>query len=142
MGRVAVIDLGTNSTRLIVADVGDERVDEIHFETTITRLGEGVDRRRRLLPLPIPRVRNCLSGYRRTLEALGALLTLRGVTLGRALPEQTLVADVGGGSTELVVGGPGGLRFHESLDIGSGRLTERFLPSDPPTGEELDRCAA
>jgi exopolyphosphatase / guanosine-5'-triphosphate,3'-diphosphate pyrophosphatase len=70
--RVAAIDLGTNSTRLLVADVEDGRVDELHRETRITRLGEGVDRRRRLLPVPIARVRNCLADYRRTAEELGA----------------------------------------------------------------------
>jgi len=70
--RVAAIDLGTNTTRLLVADVADGRVDEVSRRTTITRLGEGVDARRRLLPLPIARVRNCLSDYRRELESLGA----------------------------------------------------------------------
>ena len=181
MGRVAAIDLGTNSTRLLVADVQDGRLEEVVHETTITRLGEGVDRRRRLLPLPIARVRNCLTDYRRTLESLGAertllvatsavrdaengeaflgeiewsygfatrllsgdeeaMMTLRGVTLERELPGETLIADIGGGSTELVVGGRDGLVFHDSLDIGSGRLTERFLPSDPPTDEEVARC--
>src|SRR5581483_2331775 len=70
--RVAALDLGTNTTRLLVADVVDGRVDEVHRETRITRLGEGVDARRRLLPLPIARVRNTLSDYRRTLEQLGA----------------------------------------------------------------------
>jgi exopolyphosphatase / guanosine-5'-triphosphate,3'-diphosphate pyrophosphatase len=73
---VAAIDLGTNSTRLLVADVADGRVDEVVRRTTITRLGEGVDRRRRLLPLPIARVRNCLGEYRRELEAVGAERTL------------------------------------------------------------------
>ena len=70
--RVAAIDLGTNTTRLIVADVTDGTVDAIVRRSTITRLGEGVDARRRLLPLPIARVRNCLSEYRRQLESLGA----------------------------------------------------------------------
>jgi exopolyphosphatase / guanosine-5'-triphosphate,3'-diphosphate pyrophosphatase len=70
--RVAAIDLGTNSTRLLVADVADGEVDELVRRTTITRLGEGVDERRRLLPLPIARVRNCLSDYRREAETLGA----------------------------------------------------------------------
>src|SRR5438094_4790398 len=74
--RVGVVDLGTNSTRLLVADVEDGRVDEVARETRITRLGEGVDERRRLLPLPIARVRNCLSDYRRRAEALGAERTL------------------------------------------------------------------
>lgn len=70
--RVAVVDLGANSTRLLVADVDGERVDEVVRRTAITRLGEGVDERRRLLPLPVARVRNVLSDYRRELEQLGA----------------------------------------------------------------------
>jgi len=74
--RVAAVDLGTNTTRLLVADVEDGRVGEVHRETRITRLGEGVDARGRLLPLPIARVRNALSEYRRTLERLGAERTL------------------------------------------------------------------
>jgi exopolyphosphatase/guanosine-5'-triphosphate,3'-diphosphate pyrophosphatase len=74
--RVAAVDLGTNTTRLLVADVDDGRAVEVHRETRITRLGEGVDARRRLLPLPITRVRNVLSDYRRTLERLGAERTL------------------------------------------------------------------
>ncbi|HEX3267842.1 MAG TPA: exopolyphosphatase, partial [Gaiellaceae bacterium] len=74
--RVAAVDLGTNSTRLLVADVADGRVDELHRETRITRLGEGVDERRRLLPVPIARVRNVLSDYRRTIEELDAERTL------------------------------------------------------------------
>jgi exopolyphosphatase / guanosine-5'-triphosphate,3'-diphosphate pyrophosphatase len=180
--RVAAIDLGTNSTRLLVADVEGGRVDEVERRLTITRLGEGVDGRRRLLPVPIARVRNALSDYRRTAEGLGAervlavatsavrdaengeaflgeiewsygfstrllsgdeeaLLTLRGVTAGRSLEPRTLLADVGGGSTELVVGGPDGVDWHRSLDIGCVRLTERFLSSDPPTHAELDACA-
>jgi exopolyphosphatase/guanosine-5'-triphosphate,3'-diphosphate pyrophosphatase len=66
--RVAAIDLGTNSTRLLVADVENGCIDELHRETRITRLGEGVDERRRLLPVPIARVRNVLSEFRRTAE--------------------------------------------------------------------------
>jgi exopolyphosphatase/guanosine-5'-triphosphate,3'-diphosphate pyrophosphatase len=181
--RVAAVDLGTNSTRLLVADVVDGRLEEVERLLTITRLGEGVDGRRRLLPLPIARVRNCLADYRRTVERLGAertlavatsavrdaengeaflgevewsygfetrllagddeaLLTLRGVTAGRVLEAGTLVVDVGGGSTELVMGGPQGIEFHVSLDAGCVRMTERFLDSDPPAAAELDACAA
>lgn len=70
--RVATIDLGTNATRLLVADVDDDRVEEVVRRTHITRLGEGVDARRRLLPLPIARVRNVLTEYRQEAEALGA----------------------------------------------------------------------
>jgi exopolyphosphatase/guanosine-5'-triphosphate,3'-diphosphate pyrophosphatase len=73
--RVAAVDLGTNSTRLLVADV-DGELTEVVRRLAITRLGEGVDRRRRLLPLPIARVRNVLADYRRELEALGAERTL------------------------------------------------------------------
>jgi exopolyphosphatase / guanosine-5'-triphosphate,3'-diphosphate pyrophosphatase len=175
--RVGVVDLGTNSTRLLVADVQDGRVDEVSRETRITRLGEGVDERRKLLPLPIARVRNVLSDFRRELEANGAervlalgtsairdaengdaflgeiewsygfttrllsgddeaALTRRGVANGRELPGHVLVLDVGGGSTELITSDN-----RISLDIGSVRLTERFLRSDPPTGEELVTCA-
>jgi exopolyphosphatase / guanosine-5'-triphosphate,3'-diphosphate pyrophosphatase len=176
--RVAAVDLGTNSTRLLVADVEGGRVDEVHRETRITRLGEGVDQRRRLLPAPVARVRNSLADYRATLERLGAertlaiatsavrdaengeaflgeiewsygfatrllsgdeeaLLTRRGVASGRELEPATLVVDIGGGSTELILD-----EDHVSLDIGSVRLTERFLSSDPPARDELDACAA
>jgi exopolyphosphatase/guanosine-5'-triphosphate,3'-diphosphate pyrophosphatase len=176
--RVGVVDLGTNSTRLLAADVDGERVQEIERRTEITRLGEGVDERRKLLPLPIARVRNVLSDYRRELERLGAervltiatsavrdaengeaflgeiewsygfttrlltgdeeaALTLRGVTGGRQLDEGTLVLDVGGGSTELIT-----TAERTSLDVGSVRLTERHLHSDPPTRDELEAAAA
>ncbi|MGB2953805.1 MAG: Ppx/GppA phosphatase family protein [Gaiellaceae bacterium] len=181
--RVAVVDLGTNTTRLLVADVDGERVEEVLRRTEITRLGEGVDARRRLLPLPIARVRNTLAEYRRALDSLGAertlaiatsairdaengeaflgevewsygfttrllsgeeeaLLTFRGATGGRELDEETLVVDLGGGSTELVAGDADGVRFDDSLDIGSTRLTERFLHADPPEPAELADCAA
>jgi exopolyphosphatase/guanosine-5'-triphosphate,3'-diphosphate pyrophosphatase len=180
--RVAAVDLGTNSTRLLVADVDDGRIDELVRRTKITRLGEGVDERKRLLPVPIARVRNVLTDFRREGEQLGAQRTLlvatsavrdaengeaflgeiewsygfatrlltgdeeaelsfRGAALGRELGEDTLLLDIGGGSTELVIGDSDGLGFHESLDIGSVRLTERFLHSDPPSSEELDACA-
>ena len=175
--RVGGVDLGTHSTRLLVAEVDHGRVEEVARHTQITRLGEGVDERRKLLPLPIARVRNVLADYRRELEELGAervlaigtsairdaengeaflgevewsygfatrllsgsdeaQLTRRGVANGRELGDDTLVLDVGGGSTELITA-------HErtSLDVGSVRLTERHLRSDPPTDEELDAAA-
>lgn len=174
MTRVAAVDLGTNSTRLLVADVENGRVDEIVRRSVVTRLGEGVDARRRLLPVPIARVRNALSDFRRELEALGAertlavatsavrdaengeaflgeiewsygfatkllsgndeaLLTRRGVGV---LESKALLLDVGGGSTELSTDG-----LTASLDVGSVRLTERFLHSDPPSPAELDAAA-
>jgi exopolyphosphatase/guanosine-5'-triphosphate,3'-diphosphate pyrophosphatase len=180
--RVAAVDLGTNSTRLLVADVEDGKIVDVARETHVTRLGEGVDQRRRLLPVPVTRVRNVLTDYRRTLESLGAertlaiatsairdaengesflgeiewsygfatqllsghdeaLMMFRGVTAERELDAGTVIVDVGGGSTELVAGEPDGVRWHDSLDIGSVRLTERFLRSDPPTKDELDACA-
>jgi exopolyphosphatase / guanosine-5'-triphosphate,3'-diphosphate pyrophosphatase len=74
--RVAAVDLGTHATRLLVADVDDGRIEEVERDLVFTKLGEDVDKRRRLLPLPIARVRNCLSGYRRRIEALGAERTL------------------------------------------------------------------
>ena len=180
--RVAAVDLGTNTTRLLVADVADGRVDDVVRRQKITALGEGVDERKRLLPVPIARVRNVLTDFRREAEQLGAERTLlvatsavrdaengeaflgeiewsygfatrlltgdeeaelafRGAALGRELDQDTLLVDIGGGSTELVVGDSNGFRFHESLDIGSVRLTERFLHSDPPPAEELEACA-
>jgi len=181
--RVAAIDLGSNSTRLLVADVEDGRPDDVVRRLKITRLGEGVDERKRLLPAPIARVRNVLTDFRREAEELGAERTLavatsavrdaengeaflgevewsygfttrllsgheeaelsfRGASAGRELAEDTLLIDIGGGSTELVVGGPEGLSFHDSLNMGGVRLTERFLHSDPPTDEELAACGA
>jgi exopolyphosphatase/guanosine-5'-triphosphate,3'-diphosphate pyrophosphatase len=70
--RVAAIDLGTNATRLLVADVSNGDMTEIVRRTRITRLGEGADARRRLLPVPIARVRNALTDFRREAEELGA----------------------------------------------------------------------
>jgi exopolyphosphatase/guanosine-5'-triphosphate,3'-diphosphate pyrophosphatase len=180
--RVAALDLGTNTTRLLVADVDDGRVEDLERRVQITRMGESVDARRRLLPLPIARVRNSLTEYRRALEQLGAervlavatsavrdaengeaflgeiewsygfttrllsgsdeaLLTFSGATLSRRLERATLVVDLGGGSTELIVGDREGVRFHVSLDAGSVRMTERYLHSDPPTSLYLEQCA-
>jgi len=155
---VASVDLGTNTTRLLVGRVEDERVEELHRETRITRLGEGVDARGRLLPVPIARVRNALSDYRRTAESLGAERTLLVATsavreaengeafLGEIewsygfatrllsggeeaeltqrgvgeLAAASLLVDIGGGSTELLLDG-----FRTSLPLGSVRFSER-----------------
>ncbi|HEV3478679.1 MAG TPA: Ppx/GppA phosphatase family protein [Gaiellaceae bacterium] len=178
--RVAAIDQGTNTTRLLVADVEDGELEEVFKRVEITRLGEGVDSRRRLLPLPITRVRNVLTEYRREAERLGAErillvatsavrdaengeaflgeiewsygfvtrllsgdeeaeLTYRGAADGR--PGATLVVDPGGGSTEFVVGDGGAVSSRASVDVGSTRLTERFLRADPPTADELAAAA-
>ena len=165
--RVGAVDLGTNSTRLLVADVQDGVVTEVGRGLRITRLGEGVDTRRKLLPVAIARVRNVLTDYRRDLDRLEAdrtlavatsavrdadngeaflgevewsygfatrllsgdeeaALTYRGVTAGRSLAPGTLIVDIGGGSTELILADR-----HVSLDVGCVRLTERF-------GEDAD----
>jgi len=76
MTRVAAVDLGTNSTRLLIADIEGSELSEVVRRLTITRLGEGVDARRRLLPLSITRVRNCLSDYRTEIELHGITRTL------------------------------------------------------------------
>ena len=67
-------------------------------------------------------------------------MTFRGVAAGREVADGTLVVDVGGGSTELVLGGPDGVSWQASLDIGCVRLTERFLAGDPPSAGELAAC--
>ncbi len=151
------------------------RVGEVLRRTVVTRLGEGVDARRRLLPLPVARVRNVLADFRREIASLGAERTLAVATsavrdaengeafLGEiewsygfatrllsgddeaeltrrgvgALDDRTLVLDVGGGSTELIAG-----TVRTSLDVGSVRLTERFLHGDPPTRAELGEASA
>ena len=179
MTRVAAVDIGTNSTRLLVADVEGEAVRELDRRLEITRLGEGVDERRILLPQAIARVRNVLAEYRRAAEEAGAertlafatsavrdaengeaflgevewsygfrtallsgdqeaLLTFRGVSNGREVSPRTIVIDVGGGSTELILGSPEGVSFHTSLDLGCVRLTE---PS-PPTSRRLPHMFA
>jgi len=181
--RVAAVDLGTNTTRLLVADVDDGTLEEVVRRETITRLGESVDRRRILLPTSIARVRNVLVDYRREAEELGAervlavgtsavrdadngeaflgevewsygfttqlldgdeeaALMVRGAASDRTIEPGTLLVDIGGGSTELVLGGPGSVAFSTSLQLGCVRLTERYLASDPPTADELERCAA
>jgi exopolyphosphatase / guanosine-5'-triphosphate,3'-diphosphate pyrophosphatase len=186
--RVAVVDLGTNTTRLLVADVQDGRLEELEKETTITRLGQGVDATGRLADEAMDRVRGTLDGYRQTIDRLNAedviavatsamrdadngpefrdelnrrygidartisgdeeaRLTFLGATSGRTAavesPASAVVIDIGGGSTEYVVGSNGAdPDFHVSAQMGSRRHTERFLPSDPPAHEELEALAA
>jgi exopolyphosphatase / guanosine-5'-triphosphate,3'-diphosphate pyrophosphatase len=173
--RVAAVDLGTNTTRLLVADVDGDRVAEVLRRGVVTGLGHGVDASRRLAPEAVERVHAVVAEFRREADELGAerslaaatsavrdatnggellrdverrfgfatrllsgdeeaALTRRGVG---ALDERTLVLDVGGGSTELILGAS-----RTSLDVGSVRLTDRYLASDPPRREELDAAAA
>lgn len=181
--RVAVIDIGTNTTRLLVAEVEDGQVVELERRTTITSLGQGVDATGRLAGEAMDRVSEAIAGYREVIDRVGvdrivpvatsamrdaengpefraflkerfdieaetisgdeeARLTFLGATAGRTDERETLVIDIGGGSTEYVVGRPGhDPDFHVSTSMGSVRHTERFLHSDPPAHEELQELA-
>jgi exopolyphosphatase/guanosine-5'-triphosphate,3'-diphosphate pyrophosphatase len=180
--RVAVVDIGTNSTRLLVAEVAGGRLVEEHVrETEITRLGEGVDGAGRLSPSAMERVFETCGRYREAIDAAGpdrvvavltsavrdaangeafrdelrrrfgfdartisgereARLTYRGATSRRGREEPVLVLDIGGGSTELVVGAGEQVEFHVSTQIGSVRFTERYLEEDPPASDALASC--
>ncbi|HEX6022586.1 MAG TPA: Ppx/GppA phosphatase family protein [Solirubrobacter sp.] len=176
MTRVAAVDIGTNSTRLLIAD----GTREIARESIVTRLGEGVDRTGRLSDAAQARVLDVLAGFRerigdarapavmtsavrdaangaefaeRVREVLGfpartlsgdeeARLTFKGATSLRGGDERVLVIDIGGGSTELVLGRAGEVLWHASLQVGVVRHTERHLHSDPPTRAELDALRA
>ncbi|HEX2070259.1 MAG TPA: Ppx/GppA phosphatase family protein [Thermoleophilaceae bacterium] len=199
--RIAVADLGTNSTRLLVADVtGDGGLTQIERHTTVTRLGEGVDGSGRLAPEATERVYAALARYREIADAAGAArriavatsamretengpdlaarvreelgfdirtiggdeearLTFLGATASRRPQDastngagteqaagparETLVIDIGGGSTELVSGRPGATpTFHVSTRLGSVRQTERHVAHDPPRHDELEALAA
>lgn len=180
---VAVIDIGTNTTRLLVAEVEGGQVVELERRTIITSLGQGVDSTGRLAQEAMDRVAEAIAVYREIIDRLGAgrvvalatsamrdaengpgfrddlrtrfdidaetisgdeeaRLTFLGATIGRADDRTTLVIDIGGGSTEYVVGAPGrDPEFNVSMQMGSVRHTERFLHSDPPEHQELERLA-
>jgi exopolyphosphatase/guanosine-5'-triphosphate,3'-diphosphate pyrophosphatase len=182
--RLAGVDIGTNSTRLLVADVdgvgNDARLTPLDRRMRITRLGQGVDATRRLHPEAVERTVEVLREYRGALDDLGvdgvratatsaardaanrdaffgpatdvlgvtpelltgdeeARLSFLGATSGLVEPAPYLVVDIGGGSTEFVVGEtePAG---QISVDIGCVRLTEQLLHSDPPAPEELSEA--
>jgi exopolyphosphatase/guanosine-5'-triphosphate,3'-diphosphate pyrophosphatase len=187
VSRLAGIDCGTNSIRLLIADAGDGRLRDVHRETRIVRLGQGVDATGEFAPEAIARTRAALTDYasllqqhnvRRvrmvatsaardvanredffamTAEVLGAVIpgAVAEVITGAEEAELSfrgavgeldsaagpfVVVDLGGGSTEIVVGGgPAGdqVTASYSADIGCVRLTERCLHSDPPTPEEV-----
>jgi len=181
--RVAVVDIGTNSTRLLVAELRDGRVAELDRRTTVTRLGEGLEASGRLSDGAIARVSDALAAYREAIDALGAArvvavatsamrdaangpafrdeierrfgidartisgdeearLTFLGATAGREAEAETLVIDIGGGSTEYVTGQPGSdPGFHVSTRMGSVRHSERHLHHDPPGEPELAALA-
>ncbi|HEY5941884.1 MAG TPA: Ppx/GppA phosphatase family protein [Solirubrobacterales bacterium] len=180
--RVAVIDIGTNSTRLLVADVADGRVSPVDRRSTVTRLGRGVDLSGLLSAEAIEDVCGAIGGYVEVLEELDAKsvdaiatsavrdadngsafiaelrerfalsarvldgeeearLTYLGATAESLPTEPTLVVDIGGGSTELIVGSGREISFHDSLQAGVVRHTERCIGSDPPTATELEALA-
>lgn len=184
--RVAAIDIGTNSVLLVIAVAEPLGARPLLERATITRMGEGVDRTRRLAPAAVERNLACLRAYAEDLRAHGspaldvvgtsalrdaagaaefldeaerilgvrprviagdeeARLTFRGALSGLSLHGKLLVFDIGGGSTELIVGDAGGAAPPESrvsLDIGSVRLFERHVTNDPPSALELSRIDA
>lgn len=188
--RAAVIDIGTNSTRLLVAELADpgrasERgrgLTELERHSRVTRLGRGVDTAGLLaeeaiddvcaaigdyleiaaphapqvtVALATSAVRDASNGSAflaelrerfaldaRVIDGLEeAQLTYAGATAGRARGGPTMVFDIGGGSTELIIGTGTELAFHESLQLGVVRHSERFLSSDPVDAEELEGLA-
>ncbi len=180
--RVAAVDCGTNSIRLLIADLVDGRLVEVDRRMTIVRLGQGVDATGSFAPEALERVFTASDDFAAVIRAGGvartrfvatsaardasnrdeffagirerfgvepeiisgaeeAELSFRGATASLGLPGPYLVADIGGGSTELVLGDAGGVIAAESLDIGSVRLTERHVRSDPTTPDELDAIA-
>jgi exopolyphosphatase / guanosine-5'-triphosphate,3'-diphosphate pyrophosphatase len=177
-----VADMGTNSTRLLVADVEDGEVKELERRSTVTRLGRGVDTSRQLATEAIEDVVSAVGEYITLYEPLEpdvvlalatsavrdaensgafiaelrerfalnariltgeeeARLTYVGAVAGRAPSDETLVIDIGGGSTEIVVGSGREMAFHTSLQLGTVRHTERHIRNDPPTAPELEALA-
>lgn len=172
MTRVAALDLGTNSTRLLVADVRGANLAEVERSMRVTRLGDRVDEAGRLSEAAIRRVDECVADYVATARRLGAAtplavatsavrdaadgeeflrelgrrhglhtcllsgeeeagMSFRGVASARPVEPGTLICDIGGGSTELVLGGPGGVCDRVSLNIGCVRMSERHLRAGP-----------
>jgi exopolyphosphatase / guanosine-5'-triphosphate,3'-diphosphate pyrophosphatase len=180
--RAAVIDIGTNSTRLLIADVDENEVSPLERRSTVTRLGRGVDLSGHLASEAIEDVCAAIATYLELIEELGpehvetiatsavrdadngsafvaelrerfalsarvldgeeeARATYLGATSESPPSEPTLVIDIGGGSTELVVGTGGEVGFHDSLQAGVVRHSERHIASDPPTASELEALA-
>jgi exopolyphosphatase/guanosine-5'-triphosphate,3'-diphosphate pyrophosphatase len=183
--RVAVVDIGTNSTRLFVADVApDGALDDLYRESIVTRLGDRVDATGRLQEDAIGRVIETLERYRAVIDEYGvqattavltsavrdagngaqftarvradfgldartiggdeeAALTFAGATSERPDDGNTiLVVDIGGGSTEFVIGCDGDVGFHVSTQAGVVRQTERHLHDDPPGAAAVEELRA
>jgi exopolyphosphatase/guanosine-5'-triphosphate,3'-diphosphate pyrophosphatase len=180
--RIAVIDVGTNSSRLLVADVAGDRVTPLDRRSRVTRLGRGVDLSGRLSAEAVEDVCDAIAEYVGLIEGLGAgridaiatsavrdaangsafiaelrerfalsarvldgeeeaRLTYLGATSEHVPTESTLVIDIGGGSTELIVGSGREIAFHTSLQVGVVRHSERHIGSDPPAAIELEALA-
>ncbi len=184
--RTAVIDIGTNSTRLLVADVDQSTggVVELHRESQVTRLGDRVDAGGRLSEEAIARVEATLGAYRSKMDEYKceanmavltsavrdasngaeftelvrskfgldarvlsgdeeAQLTFLGAMSDRPVSsEPTVVIDIGGGSTEFIVGSDHAASFHVSVQAGVLRMSERHIHTDPPSPHELQALAA
>ncbi len=182
--RVGVVDIGTNSTRLLIAEVAaDGALEELHRESIVTRLGDKVDSTGRLSDEAMKRAFDTLARYRRLIDEHGvtattavltsavrdadngatftdrvrddfsldaraiggeeeAELTFAGATSERPRDGRELVVvDIGGGSTEFVVGRDSQVDFHVSTQAGVVRQTERHLHSDPPRRDEIRELA-
>lgn len=186
--RIAVVDIGTNSTRLLVADVdaATGAIEELDRRSEVTRLGAGVDASGRLSDEAMARVFATLEGYREAIDSIGgvdvrravltsaardaangsefttrvredhgldarriaglqeARLSFLGATSGHDQRDDRMlvVLDIGGGSTELIVGRGQTVRFHVSTQAGVVRQSERHLRHDPPQIAELTALAA
>ncbi len=182
--RVAAIDCGTNSIRLLIADMAAGRLHDVHREMRIVRLGQGVDATGQFAPDALARTQAALADYAALLKRFDVpkvrmvatsatrdaanrdvFFAMTAEVLDSAVPgaiaevisgqEEAelsfngavgeldsaaapfVVVDLGGGSTEVVVGDGDGVRASFSADIGCVRLTERCLHSDPPTAAEV-----
>jgi exopolyphosphatase/guanosine-5'-triphosphate,3'-diphosphate pyrophosphatase len=181
--KVAVIDIGSNSARLLIAEVADVRVTEIERRSQVTRLGRGVDLSGQLSSEAIEAACEAIADYVaiyreagvETVEAIAtsavrdasngsafiaelrerfalaarvldgeeeARLTYLGATSEAQPTVPTLVIDIGGGSTEMIVGTGAEIAFHTSLQAGVVRHTERHISSDPPSAVNLEELAA
>jgi len=181
--RVAVVDIGSNSTRLLVAEVDAGRVAEVERHSRVTRLGRGVDLSGQLSAEAIEAACEVIADYMELCRELGveqieaiatsavrdasngqafvaelrerfalsarvldgeeeARLTYMGATSEHPPSEPTVIIDIGGGSTELIVGVGREISFHTSLQAGVVRHTERHVASDPPKAIELEALAS
>jgi exopolyphosphatase / guanosine-5'-triphosphate,3'-diphosphate pyrophosphatase len=178
MVRVAAVDCGTNSIRLLIADAVDGSLREVDRRMTIVRLGQGVDATGAFAPEALDRVFAAADEFAGVISDAGvsrvrfvatsaardvsnrdeffagihqrlgvepeiisgreeAELSFRGATVSLDETAPYLVADIGGGSTELVLGDQNGVIAAESLDLGSVRMTERHVTTDPTSPAEL-----